>query len=171
MLVIVAGDLVVGRTVAAQSTSRAPRHPDRARIRALAGCYHLTIGAWSTSTRLGPVTPIAFFRLDTLARWPGSQGVLAMERIAPAISFSPGDPRAQWKHPPSWRLVGADSFEITPWTIGTEAETFYGRVVGGKLRGVLRNTSDAMPVDARGRILWNSWPWANGTAERVTCDD
>ena len=50
------------------------------------------------------------------------------------------------------------------------AEAFYGRWVGGSLHGVLRRTSDAIPVDPLTKqILWDVWPWATASLARVQC--
>jgi hypothetical protein len=72
--------------------------------------------------------------------------------------------------PPWWRTIGADSIEITTWSATMESEEFYGHVAGAELSGVLRRTSDAVPMDPKTRgILWDAWPWARAIARRVAC--
>lgn len=159
----------VGRAGSAQRPARS-HLPDAARVRALAGCYHLTHGAYSTTSGMGPATPTTLFRLDTLAPRHGLPGDLVAERLAPVESLPASDPRSHWLQAPSWRLVGADSLEIVAWATAMEAEVFYGHAIGDTLRGVVRLTSDAVPVEqGTHRILWNAWPWARASAIRVDC--
>lgn len=136
----------------------------------LPGCYRLTLGPWSTRVRSGPSTGTEVFRLDTTSISNGIPGARAAARVAPAELVPPTDPRAKWLHAPWWRMMGADSLEITTWSTGTASETFYGHVAGAELRGVLRNMSDAIPIDPKTRrIQWDVWPWAPATARRVAC--
>jgi hypothetical protein len=138
--------------------------------KAAAGCYHLTLGPWSKKSRLGPDQPTAIIRLDTIRRWPGNRRDLAAERIEPAEFAPPGDPRLQWRRPSSWHRVGADSVVIVAWSTATEAEVFYGRWTGGSLHGVVRRTSDGIPIDRlTKRIQWDVWPWATASLIRVPC--
>jgi hypothetical protein len=82
----------------------------------------------------------------------------------------PGDVRLQWQRPAHWRRVSADSVVIVAWSTGTEAEVFYGRWASGSLRGVLRRTSDAIPVDPlTKRVLWDVWPWAKASLVPERC--
>jgi len=134
------------------------------------GCYRLTLGSWSRASRLGPAEPTAVVRLDTIARKRGVPGDLVAERIDPAVFGPPGDLRLRWQQPARWRHFGADSVVIVTWSTGTEAEKFFGRRVGRSLKGVVRRTSDAIPVDPLTRkIQWNSWPWADAVAVPVSC--
>jgi hypothetical protein len=76
----------------------------------------------------------------------------------------------RWRRPARWHRVGADSVVIVAWSTGTEAEVFYGRGAGGSLHGVLRRTSDAIPVDPRTNgIQWDMWPWASASLIRIPC--
>lgn len=153
-----------GRSSGAQSPGAA--QSDVARP----GCYRLTLGPWSTASRLGPATPTAVVRLDTVARRPGAPGDLVAERVEPAGFAPPGDWRLRWQQPAVWRRVGADSVVIIAWSTGTEAEAFYGRWAAGSLQGVMRRTSDAIPVDPKTKqIQWDAWPWARASAIRVPC--
>lgn len=153
----------------AQPPTVAPPDPDR--VRALAGCYRLTLGPWSQQSPLGPAAPTTLVRLDTLPRRPELPDQLAADRLAPVESLPPNESRARWRQLPGWRVVGADSVVIVAWSSRFEAEVFYGRRVGDTLRGVLRRTSDGVPVDPVTRqVLWNAWPWATASAERVRCD-
>jgi hypothetical protein len=147
------------------------RRPGTARSQqVVAGCYHVTLGPWSKKSRLGPDQPTAIIRLDTITRRPGAPGELAAERIEPAEFAPPGDPRLRWRRPASWHRVDGDSVVIVAWSTGTEAEVFYGRWTGGSLHGVVRRTSDAIPVDPlTGRIQWNVWPWATASLVGVPC--
>lgn len=157
--------LLIAGNARAQVTPAATQ-PDKG----LAGCYRLTLGPWSRITPLGPPSPTEIVRLDTTPAGNGIPGARAAGRVAPAELLPPTDPRARWLRAPWWRMIGADSLEITTWATATEAETFYGHVVGGELRGVLRRTSDAIPVDPKTHgILWDAWPWARATARRVAC--
>jgi hypothetical protein len=136
----------------------------------LAGCYRLTLGPWSRASGLGPSKPTAVVRLDTIAPNPGVPGDLVAERIEPAEFAPPGDWRLRWQHPARWRRVGVDSVVIVAWSTGTEAEVFYGRWARGSLHGVVRRTSDAIPVDRQTKqIQWDVWPWANASAVSVPC--
>lgn len=154
------------RVVIAQSTAAsAAAHPE-----VIAGCYRLDVGPWSRESTLGPPAPTVIVRLDTLSRRPELPEYLAAERVEPAEFVPPGDVRAQWRRPAAWRIVGADSVEIIAWSTGTEAESFHGRRVGSVLRGVMRRTSDAIPVDpVTRRIVWEGWPWAVASAVPVRC--
>jgi hypothetical protein len=136
----------------------------------LAGCYRLTLGPWSKRTSLGPPSPTEVFRLDSTLVNNGIPGAHAAARVAPDDRLPPTDPRARWLQPPWWRTIGADSIQVFPWSTGTESEAFYGHVTGDEHRGVLRNTSDAIPMDPKTRgVLWDAWPWATATARRVSC--
>jgi hypothetical protein len=136
----------------------------------LAGCYRLMLGPWSTRVRSGPPSPTETFRLDTPSINNRIPGARAATRVTPAELVPASDPRAKWLQPSWWRMMGADSIEITTWSITTESETFYGHVAGVELRGVLRNPSDAIPMDLKTRrIKWDVWPWARATARRVAC--
>jgi hypothetical protein len=134
------------------------------------GCYRLSLGPWSSASGLGPARPTTVFRLDTVPRRPGVPGDLVAERIEPAEFALPGDVRARFQQPARWRREGGDSVVIIPWLTGTEAEAFYGRWAGGSLHGVIRRTSDAIPVDPlTRRIQWDAWPWATASAVPVPC--
>lgn len=136
----------------------------------MAGCYHIKLGPWSTESRLGPDQPTSVIRLDTIPRTPGVAGDLAAERIVPAEFAAAGDPRLKWQRLAYWRREGPDSVVIVAWSTGTEAEIFYGRLVDDSLSGVLRRTSDAIPVDPLTKeIRWNVWPWASAYLKRVSC--
>jgi len=122
--------------------------------------------------RLGIVvpSPTEIFRLDMTPINNGNPGARVAARVIPAVLLSPADPRARWLRPAWWRTIGADSIEIVTWSATTEAEVFYGHVAGDELRGVLRRTSDAIPMDPKTRrIQWDAWPWARATARRVAC--
>jgi hypothetical protein len=150
--------------------SSAQRPPVARADKVAAGCYHLTLGPWSKKSRLGPDQPTAIIRLDTIKRTPGARSELAAERIEPAEVALPGDPRLQWQRPASWHRVGRDSVVIVAWSTGTEAEIFYGRWMGDSLHGVVRRTSDAIPVDPlTRRIQWDVWPWATASLVGVPC--
>lgn len=137
---------------------------------ALRGCYRLTLGPWSNGSDLGTIKPTAVVRLDTIALRPGAPGDRVAERVELAEPAPPGDWRLRWRQPARWRRVDADSIVIVAWSTGTEAEVFYGRRVAGSLRGVLRRTTDAIPVDPRSRaIQWDVWPWAPASAILVPC--
>ena len=130
----------------------------------------MTLGRWSKESRLGPDKPTTIIRLDTIARKPGAPGDLVAERIEPAEFAPTGDSRLQWRRAASWHRVGADSVEIFAWSTTTESEGFYGRWKNGSLQGVVRRTSDAIPVDPLTRqILWDVWPWATASLVRVAC--
>jgi len=91
-------------------------------------------------------------------------------RLAPVEILAPDSHNAIWKRPAFWRIVRGDSVEIITWATATEAESFDGRFVGNKLRGVVRLTSDAIPMDPMThRIDWNALPWARAKGERVRC--
>lgn len=135
-----------------------------------AGCYRLILGPWSKVTPLGPHSPTEIVRLDTTSIDNGIDGSRAAARVAPADLARPTVPRSNWLRPPFWRLIGSDSLVIVTWSTGTEAEVFYGHTVGTELRGMLRLTSDARPMDPKtGRIMWDVWPWARATARRAAC--
>jgi len=160
------------RGAAAQSTkpAAAASFADTLRGRDLLGCYRLVLGPWSEKSRLGPPTPTEVFRLDSSTVRNGIPGERAAARLSPADLLPPSDPRSRWLRPASWRVIGPDSLEVYTWSTGMEAEVFYGRAVGAELRGVLRRTSDAIPMNPQtGRIMWDAWPWAQATARRVTC--
>ncbi len=134
------------------------------------GCYRLTLGPWSKESDLGPAQSTSVVRLDTIPSTRGVSGDLIAERIEPAQFAPPGDPRLRWQRRAHWRQEGADSVVIVTWSTGTEAEVFYGRWVGGLLRGVVRRTSDAIPVDPRTmKIQWDVWPWAQASAAMIRC--
>jgi hypothetical protein len=136
----------------------------------IAGCYRFTLGPWSKASRLGPGQPTAVVRLDTIAPRRRIPGDLVAERIEPAEFAPPGDPRLRWQHPAVWRREGADSVEIVAWSTSTEAEVFYGRWAAGSLQGVVRRTSDAVPVDPKTKqIQWDVWPWAAASAVKIPC--
>ena len=136
------------------------------------GCYHVTLGPWSIESRLGPDRPTSIIRLDTIPRKPGASGDLAAERIEPAVFAATGDPRLKWQRSAYWRREARDSVVIVAWSTGTEAEVFYGHWAGGSLSGVLRRTSDAIPVDPLTKeIQWNVWPWASAHLKRVSCPE
>jgi hypothetical protein len=134
------------------------------------GCFQLTLGRWSRASRLGPQRPTTVVRLDTLARNPSAPGDLVAERIEPAELAPPGDRQSRLPRPARWRRVGADSVVIVAWSTGSEAEVFYGRLVGDSLHGVVRRTSDAVPVDpSTKQIQWDQWPWAAASGVPVKC--
>jgi acetyl esterase/lipase len=143
---------------------------DTMRAHDLVGCYRLTLGPWSKITPLGPPSPTEIFRLDSTSVRNGVPNARSAARLVPADLLPPTDPRARWMQPPWWRTIGADSIEITTWSATMESEEFYGHVAGAELSGVLRRTSDAVPMDPKTRgILWDAWPWARAIARRVAC--
>ncbi len=163
-LASVATAALLGRPSGAQS----PVVPQAGVV--VVGCYRLTLGPWSSASGLGPARPTTVFRLDTVPRRLGVPGDLVAERIAPAEFALPGDVRTRFQRPALWRREGGDSVVIIPWLTGTEAEAFYGRSDRGTLRGVVRRTSDAIPVDPlTRRIQWDAWPWAAASAVPVDC--
>jgi hypothetical protein len=134
------------------------------------GCYRLTLGPWSKAPRFGPDQPTAIVRLDTIVRNWRMPRDFAAERIEPAEFAPPGDSRLRWKHLASWQRVGADSVIIVAWSTGTEAEVFYGHRSGSSLKGVVRRTTDAIPVNpVTKQVQWNVWPWAAASAVKVRC--
>ena len=162
-LAAVATTALLAAPCAAQSPAGHPLGP-------VAGCYRLTLGAWSKDSNLGPSSSTTVVRLDTVARRPGSPGDFVAERIEPATFALPGDVRAKWQRPALWRRETGDSVVIVMWSTGTEAEVFFGRWKSGKLDGVVRRTSDAIPVDPVTRkIQWDAWPWATASAVSVPC--
>jgi hypothetical protein len=139
-------------------------------LRNVAGCYRLTLGAWSKDSRLGPSSSTTVVRLDTLARRPGNSGDLVAQRVEPAEFAVPGHVRVQWQRPAYWRREKGDSVVIITWSTGTEAEAFYGQWKSSKLSGVVRRTSDAIPVDTVTRkVQWDVWPWASASGVPVPC--
>ena len=161
---------VAGAHVGFAQSSGTTRRSETVRIGNLVGCYRLTNGPWSKNSFSLPAYPPEIVRLDSTAARNARPGALAVARVTPTQLFSPVDPRSHWLQPSSWRLVGADSVEIVTWTTSTEGETFYGHVQGAALRGVLRHTSDAIPVDPKtGGVLWDEYPWAVASARPVTC--
>ncbi len=100
----------------------------------------------------------------------GSRGQYVAVRLAPVETLAPDSHDAIWKRPAFWRIIRGDSVDIITWTTATEAESFNGRFVGNQLRGVVRLTSDAIPMNpATHRIDWNALPWARAEGERVGC--
>jgi hypothetical protein len=173
LLLALLGPVFIGVTDAHVSLAQASgtgRRPDARRAGAFVGCYRLTNGPWSKNSLSRPAYPPEILRLDSTAARNDQPGWRAATRVAPAELLSTVDPRSHWLQPSSWRIVGADSVEIVTWTTATEGETFYGHVQGAALRGVLRHTSDAIPVDPKtGGVLWDEYPWAVATAQPVTC--
>jgi hypothetical protein len=146
--------------------------PDMTVVRALAGCYALEIGAWSRAPTAGPASATTLVRLDTLPDRAGEpRGVFTAARLAPAEPEpAAGRAAAGRLFPAHWRLLPPDSVEMTPWGNGFEAEVFFGRVVGAELVGVVRRTSDALPVDpTTKRIVWDAYPTAPAKGRRVPC--
>jgi len=167
-LLILAGASVAG---AQSSHARsAGRRPDTLGVEQLVGCYRFTLGPWSQNTSLGPPSQTEVVRLDTAIATRAVPGSRVAARVAPVDILAPTDPRAKWLQPASWRVIGSDSLEISTWSTGTEGESFHGHVTGAELRGVMRRTSDAIPVDPKThRVMWDVWPWATATARRVAC--
>ena len=130
--------------------------------RTFAGCYAVARGAWTKPVLRGPPFAPLMVRLDTLAPEEGWRG----HWLAARVSWPAPGPGGR---PPMWRPVGADSVEIMTWGISWEADVLYLRRDGELLRGVLRRTSDAIPVDSQRRILWDVWPRAPATVRRVAC--
>jgi hypothetical protein len=136
----------------------------------IAGCYDLAHGAYSHESRLGPHAPTTLVRLDTTVQSRGPRDQYIAVRLAPAETLAPGSHDATWKRPAFWRIVRGDSVEIIMWATATEAESFDGRFVDNRLRGVVRLTGDAIPMDPKThRIDWNAWPWAAAEGTRVAC--
>ena len=156
--------LLFGRVASAQQPT-----VKRADV-SIVGCYRISLGPWSLESHLGPAHPTTVVRLDTIPRRPGLPGELVAERVEPTEFALPGDFRAQWKRPAHWRRVGTDSVQIISWSTGTEGEAFYGHWDGATLQGVVRRTSDAVPIDPVTRqIQWNAWPYAAASAVPAPC--
>jgi acetyl esterase/lipase len=152
------------------SSSPAAGGPDTTRAHRLPGCYRLSLGPWSSPSDLRPPAPTEVFRLDSTTVRSATPGARTAARLLPAELMPPTDPRTQWLQPASWRLVGSDSLEVVTWSTATEAETFYGHTAGTGLRGVLRRTTDLIPMNRQTRqIMWDVWPWAQASARRVSC--
>lgn len=156
--------------IAVMASSLPAQRPDTARVEKLIGCHRFTLGPWSKSSSLGPPSQTEIMRLDSTTIRNGIRGTRAAARVVPVDIFPKTDPRVKWLRPAWWRMIDADSLEIITWSTGTEAESFDGHVAGGELRGVMRRTSDVIPVDPKtGRVVWDAWPWAPATARRVAC--
>lgn len=134
------------------------------------GCYRLSLGSWSSQANIGPARSTTVIRLDTIALRPGVPGDLVARRVEPAEVVLPGDSRAQWQRPASWRREGKDSVVISLWSTGTESEVFMGHRSGATLQGVVRRISDAIPIDPETKkIRWDAWPFAAASAVPVPC--
>ena len=122
-----------------------------------AGCYELTSGYWSQPIRSGPPAPPSAIRLDTIPRGTARSGHRFIARVP--------DPTRSAR----WTPMGSDSLEVVTWLDRLEGEVLYLRREGDMLRGVARRTTDAIPVDSTGRVLWEVWPAAVIEARRVRC--
>lgn len=136
----------------------------------LAGCYRVSYGEWSMQENLGPALATNIIRLDTTARRPGLPGYMVAERIDPVEVLNTGDLRLKFQRPPLWLREGRDSVVIVLWSTGTESETFMGHRSGATLQGVIRRTSDAIPIDpATKKVVWNARPYASASATPMAC--
>lgn len=139
---------------------------DLVAARGLAGCYSLTVGAWSNPRANGGYLPSpARVDLDTTrldgAR-PGFQLAVKRPGFAPPRQMSP------WS---AWSPIGRDSLQVVTWADGFNSVTlFLRRHADGRLRGTGRHFTDGRAVDPQtGRWLWERYATAPATLAAIPC--
>lgn len=140
--------------------------PGTEAIRKLAGCYALTVGAWSDERAPGSyVTIPSRIRLDTARVDRHQPDTLGSPRRAVA-----GDER-ELKGRPAWSPVGRDSLQVLAWANGTSAvHLFLRRRAAGRLEGIARFFWDVIYRDpVTKRWLWERYPTAPATLTAVPC--
>jgi hypothetical protein len=128
----------------------AQAEPATARVRSLAGCYSLTLGAWSGSPSASvpaSQTPPAYLRLDTLAA------------LRDGFVVEPTSLAWSQRNLTSWQPTGTDSVRLI-WSTGFVGVRLQLRVSGDTLAGVATTFTDRIMSPA---------PTARVVAVRTPC--
>ena len=139
--------------------------PDMRVARLVAGCYALTMGAWSDPRANGGHIPNPpRVELDAQLRDQGQPGFQLIAR-------TPGFTTERASHfPPAWSPVGADSLQVRAWADGFSSVTlFVRRQTDGTLAGTARYFTDVRLDDTAGRWMWERYPTAPATLRRAPC--
>ena len=138
--------------------------PDMEAARRLAGCYSLTLGAWSNPRAHGgriPAPPRVDLLLDSL-----TSGFAGFRLVA----ATPGFAARNDAFPLAWSPVGSDSLQARVWRSAMSSVTvFLRKHSDGELRGTARYFTDGRAVDSTGRWMWESYPTAKASLSRVDC--
>lgn len=160
---------VTGRVPAATRVRASPfdtAAPDMKAARALAGCYSLTVGAWSGEHAPGwYVTTPSRIHLDTARlerHQPGFELV--------AQTFESGE-RREIESLRAWSPVGTDSLQVLAWTNSTSSvNLFLRRREADTLQGTARFFWDQIALDpVTKRWLWEQYPTAPAALSGVPC--
>lgn len=139
-------------------------------VQELAGCYRFTHETPTTLTRSTGAGASYELRLDTIRRFPGAREDYRVAITLDQDAHWPRGVRGQRRAGLWWLATGPDSVQVSVRATGTESVMFYGRATGPTLRGMVRLTTDAIPVDGKtGRVLWEEYPSAVASAERIPC--
>jgi len=140
--------------------------PSASAIRMFAGCYALSLGAWSGQGAPGSYVAIPTrIRLDTV-RVDRHQS----ETQRPAGSPATSEEREAERRP-AWSPVGSDSLQVLAWSSGmSSVHLFLRRRAAGKLEGTARYFWDVIFRDpTTQRWLWERYPTAPAILAPAPC--
>ena len=141
--------------------------PNMKAARVLAGCYSVSVGAWSNERAVGAQAAIpSRIQLDTARHNRPRPG---FELVAQTIASGQ---RREVERLSSWSPVGADSLQVAAWANSTSSvDLFLRRRAEGVLEGTARYFWDQIFLDpVTKRWLWEGYPTAPATLTAVSCN-
>ena len=158
-----------GRRVATAPVRASPYDtapPNLQMAQRLAGCYRLSVGAWSNPAANGGNMPMPTrVHLDT------TRTARPFPRFR-LVATTPGfEIQRKPSSTPAWSPIGADSLQVLAWSTGTSSVTlFLRRRAAGMLQGTARYFTDAIALDpVTKRWLWEQYPTAPARLESGPC--
>ena len=141
--------------------------PNMKSARVVAGCYSISVGAWSDERAPGGNVALpSRIHLDTARddrHRPGFELV--------AETLAPKQERGMLRRP-AWSPVGTDSLQVQAWANGTSSVNFFlRRRAAGKLEGTARYFWDQIFLDpVTKRWMWEGYPTAPAVLAAVPCN-
>jgi hypothetical protein len=131
----------------------------------IAGCYALTLGAWTPPQTLGDTLPVPS-RIE-LSIEPHSRLYIGFRLVA----RTPGSSPQTDKYPAGWSTIGNDSLQLRLWSNGSGSLALFLRSApDSALRGTARLFAGPERRDDTGRWAWERYPTAPVTLRPMACN-
>jgi hypothetical protein len=131
----------------------------------IAGCYALSLGAFTPAPAAGDTLPIPS-RIELSAE-PHVRIYVGFRLVARTPGSSPQTDR----YPAAWSTIGSDSLQLRLWANGRSSlMLFLRRAPDDELQGIARHFTSTELVDDTGRWLWEQYPAAPATLRPIACE-
>lgn len=140
--------------------------PDMEAAGRIAGCYTLSLGAFTPAQ--APGDTLAIPPSIELSTEPHTRIYVGFRLVARTPGSSPQTDR----YPAAWSTIGGDSLQLRLWANGRSSLMLFLRLTPDReLRGIARHFTGAELVDDdTGRWLWERYPAAPATLRPTSCE-